>query len=107
MSGLPLAVAFQRALSGSPHRSLDRLLPTFRGSKRSSNIVLCTNTAEVVCQGRHLACAQHTGVGGRVTSAPTIYAPPKVNSKAHWRLQLERKNYDMPKGAPILRWRLY
>ena len=36
-----------------PRRLLDSLL-SFRGSEASSN------TAEVVCQGRHLARAQHT-----------------------------------------------
>ena len=57
--------------SGSPHRSLDGLL-SFRGSEGSSDVVLCTNTAEVVCQGRHLARAQHIRVSGRVTSVPTV-----------------------------------
>ena len=42
------------------HRSLDCLLPMFCGSEGSSDVVLCTSTAEVVCRGCHLACAQYT-----------------------------------------------
>ena len=34
----------------------------FLGSEGCSNIVLCSNTAKVVHQGCHLACAQHTHV---------------------------------------------
>ena len=59
--GLHLAVAFEWALSGSPHRSPDHLL-IFCGSEGSSNIVLSTNAAEVVCQGRHLVHTQQTDV---------------------------------------------
>ena len=60
------------ALSGSPHRSLDNLLLTFRGSEGISDVLLCTSTAEVVCHGHHFAHAQHTHVSGCATSAPTI-----------------------------------
>ena len=49
-----------------PHRLLDSLL-SFRGSEASSNIILYANTTEVVCQGRHLARAQHTRVSGYAT----------------------------------------
>ena len=59
--GLHLAVTFERALSESSHRSLDHLL-IFCGSEGSSNVVLSTNAAEVVCQGCHLARAQQTDV---------------------------------------------
>ena len=46
-----MAIAFEQALSGW---LLDHLL-TFHGSERSSDIVLCNNMAEVVCQGSYLS----------------------------------------------------
>ena len=50
----------QLVLSGSLHRLLDHLLPTFHESERRNNVVFCTSMAEVICQGCYLACAQHS-----------------------------------------------
>ena len=58
-------------------------VPTFRESERSSDVVFCTNTAEVVCQGFHLARTQHTHVSGCAMFVPTI------NFKTLGHLQLE------------------
>ena len=63
-----MAIAFEQALSGSPHRSLDCLL-AFHGSEGSSEIV-CNNTAEVVCRGHCLTRAQ--SAHANATFAPTI-----------------------------------
>ena len=76
--------------SGSPHSSLDSLL-LFHWSEGSSDIVLCTNTSEVVCLGHHLAWTLHTRVSGHATSVPTVWMPPKINSKAQGHLWLEWK----------------
>ena len=46
-------IAYKRALSGSPHRSFNRPLATFRGFKGSSDVILRANTAEIVFQARH------------------------------------------------------
>ena len=53
-------------LTRLPKRLLGSLL-SLHGSEGSSNVVLCTNTAEVDCQGRHLTRAQHTCMSGRTT----------------------------------------
>ena len=47
---LQLAIALFRVRfpSGSPHKSLDGLLLSFRGSEGSSDVFFCTNMAEVV-----------------------------------------------------------
>ena len=94
------------AVHAYAHRSLDGLL-SFRGSEGSSDVVLCTNTAEVVCQGRHLARAQHIRVSGRVTSVPTVQACLKLIPKPMGAYNWNGKNYDMPQGVLTLWWRLY
>ena len=77
---------------------LDGLLSTSRGSEGSRDIFLCTNTAEVVCQGRYLAHAQKTDVRlplqqfrRRLKLIPSVF----------------RKIYDIPKGVLTLGWCLY
>ena len=60
--GQHLAVTFQWALSWPPYRTLYRLLPTFGRCrlKQSSDVVFYTNAAEVILQGRYLACSKCT-----------------------------------------------
>ena len=50
-----------RRFLGLPKGRLAIRLLTFHGSEGSS-VILCNNTAEVVCQGRYFAHAQHTDV---------------------------------------------
>lgn len=56
----PYIFGSQLVLSGSLHRLLDHLLPTFHESERRNNVVFCTSMAEVICQGCYLGCAQHS-----------------------------------------------
>ena len=53
---------------------------------KQTELSVLYNTAEVVCQGRHLACTTQMA-----TSAPTVYALPKINSKPQVRLQWNGK----------------
>ena len=66
----------------------------FSGSQGSSDIVLCTNTAEVVCQGCHLVHAQHMCmyVNRCSISTPTMEVPSKNSFQSQGHLQLEPKN---------------
>ena len=67
---LCLTIAFQWLLFGSPgHRSLEPMSHVFEGS---SNIVLCTNTAKIVCQWCPLTDLKCTCVSRSAISTWTI-----------------------------------